>query len=63
MCILLTSTITKLAVALVWSLQLECTFHWARGFSEGIFVQWKPRKAPTEKRWPGSEADPTITKG
>ena len=33
-CILLTSTITKLAVALVWSLQLECTFHWARGFSE-----------------------------
>ena len=55
-CILLTSTITKLAVALVWSLQVECTFHWARGFSEnqtGIFVQWKARKVPTEKRWPG----------
>ena len=33
-CILLTNTITKLAVALPWSLQLECTFHWARGFSE-----------------------------
>ena len=33
-CILLTNTTTKLAVALVWSLQLECTFHWARGFSE-----------------------------
>ena len=33
-CILLTSTITKLAVALVCSVQLECTFHWASGFSE-----------------------------
>ena len=33
-CILLTCMITKLAVALVWSLQLECTFHWACGFSE-----------------------------
>ena len=33
-CILLTSTTTKLTVALVWSVQLECTFHWASGFSE-----------------------------
>ena len=33
-CIMLTSTITKLAVALVWSVQLECTFHWPNGFSQ-----------------------------
>ena len=46
-CILLTSTITKLAVALVWSVQLECTV------PLGTWIFPKARKVFMEKSWPG----------
>ena len=57
-CILLTSTITKLAVVFVWSVQLECTV------PLGTWIFRKARKVfNMEKSWPARRLTLPLQKG